>query len=137
MHEIRREEKEHLERLIQAIQLLAADYETQIGILPDFVHIPDELALTYGDCFLFADDIAEAGLIEEEVLVRLKELDDTFEHLSRKGNEAFWTLSRLRDSDEWQCIRSMASKLLVVLGRQKQHPDLYWISYIKGSSDST
>ncbi len=36
-------------RLLDALQLLAADYETQREAIPNFAHLPDELALIYSE----------------------------------------------------------------------------------------
>ncbi len=101
-----------LERLVQSIRLLAADYETQIRSFPGFVHIPDELALTYNDCFLLVDQMANAGLLNEHQLARLKELDGALERMSEKESEEMWTLDALKKNAEWQDIRLMASELL-------------------------
>jgi hypothetical protein len=39
-------------RLVDALQLLAADYETQREAIPNFAHLPDELALIYSESLL-------------------------------------------------------------------------------------
>ena len=124
-------EQQFLERLVQSIRLLASDYETQIRSFPSFVHIPDELALTYNDCFLLVDQMAKAGLLNERQLARLKELDGALEQMSEKESEELWTLDALKKSSEWQDIRLIASELLVLLGRKKQRPDLSWIAYVE------
>ena len=120
--------------LTQALQLLATDYETQIKLFPDFVHIPDELALTYHDCFLLADQIKSAGLIRGHHVVKLEELDGTLEQMGEK--EHLWTLEALKDSSEWHDIRMMASVLLALLGKEKQSPTLNWITYIRGDAST-
>lgn len=82
-----KKEQQLLERLIQSIQLLATDYETQIGSLPNFVHILDELALIYQHCFLLADQIAEEGWINNHQFAKLKELDNILECMSEKDDQ--------------------------------------------------
>ena len=130
-------EQQFLERLVQSVRLLAADYETQLRSFPSFVHIPDELALTYNDCFLLVDQIAKAGLLNEHQLARLKELDGALERMSEKESEELWTLDALRKHPEWQDIRFMASELLVLLGWKKQRPNLSWITYLEGDAPNT
>ena len=126
-----KEEQQLFERLIQSIQLLAADYKTQISSLPKFVHIPDELALIYHDCFLLADQIAEEGWIDNRQLAKLKELDDVLECMSEKDDQ-LWTTYALRNSSEWENIRLLAGELLELFNVKKQRPDLTWIQYVKG-----
>ncbi len=130
-------EQQFLERLVQSIRLLAADYEIQIRSFPGFVHIPDELALTYNDCFLLANQMAKAGLLNERQLARLKELDEVLEGMSEKESEELWTLDALKKNAEWQDIRFMASELLVLLGWKKQRPNLSWITYVEGDTSNT
>jgi hypothetical protein len=68
--------KQYLTQLIQATQLLAADYETQHNQLPDFVHLPDELALIYEDAILLLDQIIQAELITLEQAMLFREIDN-------------------------------------------------------------
>jgi len=121
----------YFERLIQAVQLLASNYETQVSSFPDFVHVPDEVALIYSDCFLLADQIAECGLLNKPQLIKLRELDNALRKMSSKGNEEVWTCEALKTSPEWQNIRSLASDVLSILERSKQQPDLSWLVYVK------
>jgi hypothetical protein len=41
--------------LLQGVNLLATQYDQQVEAFPDFVHIPDEIALLFEDVSLFAD----------------------------------------------------------------------------------
>ena len=123
-----------LEHLVDALQLLAADYETQVNSLPAFVHVPDELALTYNNCFLLVDQLIEHGLINELQKVKLEALDATLDHMSEQGSEELWTLDALESHCCWQKIRSQATELLYLFGRQKQRPDLSWIEYVSGAA---
>ncbi len=125
-------EEEHLMQLVQAIQLLAADYEAQIKQLPDFVHIPDELALIYSESVLLAEQIARTSLITQDQVAKLRELDLALEDMSRE--KSLWTLEAVRNSAEWQRIKSMAKDLLALLNQQVHPPDLSWIKYVKGNS---
>lgn len=117
------------ERLIQSLQLLAADSNTQIDAFPDYVHIPDELALTYHDCFLLTDQIAEVGLLNRAQVAKQREIDDVLSRMS--DTEELWTLGALRDSYDWMHVRRMATDALALLGRRKQQPQIDWIEYVR------
>jgi hypothetical protein len=124
------DEREHLVMLIETIKLLAADYETQVKQFPPFVLIPDEIALTYYDCFLLAQQIAEGGLIDEHQLERLTQIDRLLEEMTEDREHNYWTLDALRTESKWESIRSAANDLLALFGQTYQPPNLYWIQYI-------
>ena len=55
-----------MEKLIQSLQLLANDYEVQARSLPEFVHVPDEVALVFDDIYIFINDHLSKGLVTVE-----------------------------------------------------------------------
>lgn len=122
----------NFENLIQSIQLLAADYKTQISSLPKFVHVPDELALLYNDYFLLSNQFLNERLITKQQLKNLKELDKTLDKMSGKKNAKLWTLEALKESQEWKNIRNLASKLLKDFGKRKEKPKINPKTYVKG-----
>jgi hypothetical protein len=118
-----------LRMLIESVRLLAADHETQIKQLPDFVHVPDEIALTYHDCFLLAPQIKEAGLITAEQFAKLAKLDKMLEDMSE--DKRLWTLDALSAEEQWQQIRIVARDVLESFDATMQPPNLFWINYIR------
>lgn len=103
--------------LLDAIRLVASDFDTQVRALPpEMVCTADEIAITYGDCFLLADQIVSAGLITAQVYNELKVLDDLFERMSGQDHANLWTLDALRNGAEWKMIRAKAAELLDRLG---------------------
>lgn len=126
-------------RLVDALQLLAADYETQREAIPNFAHLPDELALIYSESLLcieqHTDELVASGSLSESALHKLRELDDALEHLS--GKPSLWTVDALIHSLEWQQVRKKAREILVQLGIPLSPPKLDWISYIRASARGT
>ncbi len=79
---MKKKEELFFEQLIQSLQLLAAEYDTQVKSLPDFVHVPDELVLIYDDCFRIVDQLIDAGLVNKQQSAKLKELDKILDKMS-------------------------------------------------------
>ena len=107
-------EERLLYMLIQALQLLASDYLDQVGSLPGFVSMPDELSTTYGDCVLVLDQIRAAGLISEDQVKRITELDEWLQQMD--ADKSLYSLEALKDRPEWRSIRAVAENILSILG---------------------
>lgn len=126
-------------RLVDAIQLLAADYETQREAIPNFAHLPDELALIYSESLLcieqHTDELVDFGFLSGSALQKLRELDDTLARIS--GKPSLWTIDALTHSSEWQQVRERAREILRQLGVPISPPKLDWISYIEASARET
>jgi len=86
-----------LHMVIQTLQLLAADNKTQVDVLPSFVVVPDELTQTYYDSLCQLDQIEEAGLLDHDQVVRLREIDHMFDRVSEEDAEHFYSLDAMRD----------------------------------------
>jgi len=130
-------EEKFLYMMIQALRLLAADFENQIKALPDYVCIPDEVALTFGDAFLLLDQIREANLVSEQQSAAIEEIDDYLDVIqSKTDTDNPWTLEAMKTSCDWQHLRVLARKALVLLGESPDaKPDLGYITYVPGKSD--
>ncbi|MFA5947630.1 MAG: hypothetical protein WC806_01490 [Candidatus Gracilibacteria bacterium] len=105
-------EKLYLKILIDALKNLASDYNDQIKAFPDFVCIPDELALNYYDAFLLSNQVLEAKLINKDQYKKIKKLDDYFDKLSGKKHIEFWKLDALKTDSRWEKARIMAKEIL-------------------------
>lgn len=115
-------------RLIQSIQLLAADYEIQRNALPSFVHVVDEIALIFDDCALSTQQLVNAGLVNESQSAKVVEICQQLDEMS--SSNSLWTLDALRDDLHWSHLRKKAQDLLALLGEQRKRPELYWLNYI-------
>jgi hypothetical protein len=58
-------------QLVESLQLLSADYSTQVDALPKFIVVPDEIALIFHECVLLLDQISEASFLKEEEVRQL------------------------------------------------------------------
>jgi len=116
-----------LNMLIESLNLLAGDYETQINALPDFVHVPDELALIFSDCCLFTEELYSSGMLSELQRDKLLEIDNLLDHMSNVKN--LWNFDSLKQSSNWDKVRNLAHDMLKLLDKEKKRPDLYWIKY--------
>jgi hypothetical protein len=123
------------ETLVQSLRLLAAEYTVQVGALPDFVHVPDEIASTYSESFLLAEVIQDAGLINQEQLTRLRELDEVLACMSE--DETLWTHEALKHGADWSAVRTRASDLLTLLSEQQRIPELSWLTYVPGQDTNS
>jgi hypothetical protein len=120
----------YFSKIIESIQLLAADFDTQVKSLPGFVHVPDEVLLTYGDNFLLAKQVLSAGLIDESQYALMQELYDALDRVAvYKGYDE--ALEAMKSHPSWQVLRSQAADALCALGIEKRPPDLSHITYVK------
>ncbi len=119
-------------RLIEVLRLLAAPYEVQRAALPDFVHLPDEIANNLDNVLPFMDQLADAGLLNPEQVAEIQKIDSIFARKSDGDVPSFWTLDAMRDSDEWAAIRTLARKVLHALHQPMRAPNLSWLQYARG-----
>jgi hypothetical protein len=98
-------------------------------VLPEFVHVPDEVAITYGEAFLLADQVLRAGLIDNEAFAKLRSLDNYLDQMSDEKD--LWTLEALRDRPEWNRVRAEAKELLEHLRMALEAPNLDWVTYVR------
>lgn len=112
---------------MESLHLVAAGYETQVASLPSYVHIPDEIAITFGDCALSADQIQRAGLIDQSTRNEIDALDGHLDRMSE--DKSIWTMEALRGAAEWSDARELACNLLARLGQTPRKPNLYWVAY--------
>lgn len=64
-----------LNKVIQSVQLLTADYEQQVSALPDFVHVTDEIASTFEETYALVDDLVNEELITSEQRTGLRGIE--------------------------------------------------------------
>lgn len=121
-------------QLVEALQLLSADYSTQVNALPKFVVVPDEIALIFHECVLLLDQISEGSSLKEEEVRQLLEIDDKLNKLSTEAD--FWRLESLRYHPEWDKIRMIAKDILRSIGVAQAKPDLDWITFVGEDASS-
>lgn len=113
------------QNLIESLLLLASDYEVQVSLFPEFVHIPDEIVLAFDEVFLVLDKSS----LEPELLSMLNRIDEYTAKMSE--DKSLWSLDKLRNSREWEDLRSMAKEVLDFLGIKQRKPRLEWVKFVK------
>jgi len=61
--------------IVNALRLAALPAQKQVAALPEFVHVPDEVALIYDDGFGLVPQLQEANAITPSQAGALRELD--------------------------------------------------------------
>lgn len=113
--------------LVQCLKLIALPAEKQIQMLPDFVWVPDEIALGFDDVYLMIPQIDK--LISDHGLTLLKELDQLFEEMSEEP--LFWSLEYFESGDLWKKVRLLARSILEDLREPVDMPNLEYIEWVK------
>lgn len=113
-----------LRSVFLALQLLAADYGDQVKAFPPFVHVPDELALTYDEAARRVDEYVRRGLLSSEQGSMLLKIDDVLEAMSGEADR--WRVEALKDHHEWVEVRTLARHALSTFGLQLTKPRTFW-----------
>lgn len=114
-----------LTKLIEATRLVASDYNVQISIWPSYVHVPDEIALIFQDAYYSVDQLVEHGVLNENQHQGLKSLNKCLDEINS------WSMDSLREADEWNYVRLVASNVLKVFNENSTKiPDLFWIQFV-------
>jgi hypothetical protein len=126
-----------LEGVVDALRLVAIPPAEQIAALPDFVHVPDEIVLLYDDAFKLVPQIREAGLIDEDQVEVLAELDRLFNDMSVAADkDHLWTVEAMSADERWETSRQIAANALAALCRSVSPPRFEGITWIPGDPSS-
>jgi len=120
-----------IERLVHALQALAAPAEVQLARYPAFVVKADELALDYADALLLITDCPQLSLTPEQQAA-IEVVDHLLHQMSGKQNAALWTEAALRTAPAWQEVRRLAREGLLALGQPVDLPPPSNAVYIRG-----
>jgi hypothetical protein len=116
------------------LKLVASDANVQIQLLPKWVHIPDEIALTFEESYYLLDQIFDAGLINSEQVDAINRVNETLSEMSASEDKSIWTLDALKNHPKWEKLRELSITAIARLGLGVGEPDLGWISYIFGDN---
>ena len=117
--------KTYSERLIEVLNLMAAEYNVQISVFPRFVHVPDEVATEISDAIEYAP--ISHSTIDSAIITVLSEIDAIFDSFA--GKKDFWTQESMKNDSTWNKLRLLARAELEELGLPRTSPDLFWITY--------
>lgn len=114
--------------LLQALRLVASSSNVQISVMPNFVNIPEEIALIYNDAYLTLTQLQNQNLIPKEALEILKKIDELFEKMSK--DPSLWTLDILENDKNWRLSRDLDKSVLKSLHERYDKPNLDFIHWV-------
>jgi len=120
-------EQQILDQLVQILNLIASDFQTQVDSVPDFVVVTDEMASIYCRDFLGTQHFIEKDIVSENQFKMLEELDCIFKEMKESNDAKLWTLDSLKENPVWDNIRKKALKILESFGKKLDKPDLEWL----------
>ncbi|MFE8015853.1 hypothetical protein ACFU3O_24290 [Streptomyces antibioticus] len=99
--------------LMDALTVLAADAQAQVGWLVRHAVMTDEIALDFDHAFRVAEGLAEEGQLARAVLADLREIDVILSGMSGGENADRWTKEALSMDEGWALVRRLARRVLV------------------------
>lgn len=121
--------------VVDALRLAALPAEQQIAFLPDFVHVPDEVALLYDDAWVRVPWVRDAGLLTDDQYEALARLDRHYEQMTNAAEKDWlWTVEAMQGDDRWTTSRQLATDALAALGRQPAPPQFPGTAWVRGHS---
>lgn len=125
-------EVRYREMMVEAIKIIASDFETQVKAFPDYVSIPDEVVSTFDEALRVFDQVIDANLVNEIQSKAVYEIDKYLEKMNEKKDyDNQWTLASMQSSPDWQHLRLLGNDLLALLGVSDKTPKLGWVTYIR------
>lgn len=114
-------------KIIESLKLVASPAKEQINLFPDYVCIPDEIALTFDEIISYAKILVENNFITIDQYSLLEHLNHLFENFQKVD----WTIESMYNSKKWMQTRQEAIIILKKFGESYSNPDIFWINYIK------
>lgn len=114
---------------LQSLRLVGSSSKVQISKFPNFVNVPDEIALVYNDAYLLIPQLLDQNLISIEALNILKKLNELFDKMSK--DYSLWALDKLENDENWKLSRELAHSALEALGESYDNPDLNFIQWVQ------
>lgn len=109
--------------LVNILRLVASPYSIQMSFFPVEVLTTDEISLDYYDAFLQANGLYTGEEISLPVYIKLKELNNEFQMMSKSPTSDFWSESALKNDPTWERIRATAVNILKLMGEEYTKPD--------------
>ena len=115
--------------LVESLRLIASPYEVQCSVLPDYVHLPDEIlnALT-PESF---DALLRHNMITEVQLDELKKYDQCLECIQLPDDYEEMLID-MQFGDQFKQLRVDALGVLSMLGEEYKKPTVSAV-YVRGS----
>jgi hypothetical protein len=104
-----------------AVQALAQNAATRIGLYPSFVAVGHELAVDHDDAYRSFMQVS-AGLLSESQREAVTALDNQLQYMTDLGDEELWDWQGVEERIEWAKVRMLANTALEVLGWDSTPP---------------
>jgi len=120
---------EKLIRLVECIQLIAADSSIQQSVLPDGVCKADEIALTFDNWYQFLPELVANSYVSAAAECEVKRIDEMFDAIDDLPKDV-WLDEALEKRSEWAMLREQAMVALNALKEEKRRPHIDWVSFV-------
>ena len=127
------DDRDRLRLLVDALRLVASPFNVQVSVLPDFVHVPDEILNAIQ--FELVLGLAHTEHLTESQAAQFDSLEAFMDTLvwRPEWDEYPLALEAVRADPWWEELRSRARALLASLGEDHTPPTMEGIVYIRGS----
>ncbi len=117
-------------RLVQSLRLLAASFDDQMRVFPEWVVVPDELAETFGEAYeIYLQE--DTALISPKAQRLIAGLHSILDMMSGDARARLWTVDALRNAGEWHQIRTLAGDALAELNEPRDPVTLEGMVYVQ------
>jgi len=99
-----------LQYLIMNLKIVSAKFEEQVECFPEFVVIPDEIAINYGEAFLLFEYEDFSDRLSENVIKKIRDIRMTFSRMS--SDKSIWNIESLEKHPMWEKQRKAAQEVL-------------------------
>lgn len=115
--------------LVEALCLAALPAADQVAVLPEFVHVEDEIALVFDDANALSPQLLSAGVLDDAVFEGLRELDEL---LAREVDSTMWAAGALATHPSWAAVREASLGVLSLLRQPLRKPAFATTRWIRG-----
>jgi len=131
------DDRDRLTLLVDALRLVAAPFTVQVSVLPEFVHVPDEILNAIQ--FQLVPGLLCSKHLTEGQAAGFDSLEAFMDTLDWRPEWAEYPLAleAVQADPWWEELRSRARALLASLGEDDTPPTMEGIVYIRGSGDSS
>lgn len=128
-------EEAFLSRMIETLKLLACGYEDQKASLPDYVHLPDELVISFSEAYLLFEQVVDAGLVSQDQIEKVQAVEALFDTMQKnRAVDDPWTYEAVQSGENWRRVRALAQDALGAFGVTELHHNLSWATYVPGAN---
>ena len=130
--------EQRLELLKEATQALALSYEDQKDVFPSFVHLSDELVLSFDEAFQHIGALQGDGSltdVQAEAFSSIDVLSDAMTASHRNGTLVF-TGEALKSDPIWDTMREKAREALRLMSWNVEMPAFSDVTFVRNVDSS-